>query len=94
MSDEPTAEPAATPDRRPRVNRFRKRYDTVRLPPDAAERQGKAATLAWQMLGNREAAIEFLNTHDDALGGRPIDLAVESAAGLAAVERLLASRAR
>ena len=37
--------------------------------------------------------IAFLNTHDESLGGRPIDLAVESADGLEAVARLLETRA-
>lgn len=66
---------------KPQAQRFRKRYDTARLAPDAAERQGKAATLAWEVFRDREPMLAFLNTHDDALGGRPIDLVVESAAG-------------
>lgn len=85
------SEEAATPAEgdKPKVSRFRKRFDTVRLAPDAAKRQGQAATAAWMKLG-KEGSILFLNTHDDSLGGRPIDLAVASAAGLAAVEKRLA----
>lgn len=104
MSDEPTenpeeqaGEPAAadtaeTSDK-PQYKRFRKRFDAVRLSPEQAARQGKAATQAFLTLKDRDAMIAFLNTHDDALGGRPIDLAVESDDGLRAVEQALAARA-
>jgi len=100
VSDEPAPEGEIAPDAdttpegapaKPEYKRFRKRFDTVRLSPEAASRQGKAATAAWLKLG-KEASILFLNTHDDALGGRPIDLAVESAEGLKAVEAALAAR--
>ncbi|MES2444321.1 MAG: antitoxin Xre/MbcA/ParS toxin-binding domain-containing protein [Pseudomonadota bacterium] len=93
MSEEPApaAEPAATPGK-PEYKRFRKRFDTVRLSPEAAARQGKAATLAFEKFRESAAVVAFLNTHDDALGGRPIDLAVESAEGLKAVEAALAAR--
>lgn len=81
MSDELSPKPV--------VKRFRKRFDGVRLTPDAAQRQGKAAKLAWDRFGDSAAAVAWLNTHDDSLGGRPIDLAVANAEGLAAVERAL-----
>ena len=86
-----TAEAGTETPGKPEYKRFRKRFDTVRLSPEAAARQGKAATAAWMKLG-KEASIAFLNTHDDALGGRPIDLAVESVEGLKAVEAALAAR--
>ncbi|WP_066795643.1 antitoxin Xre/MbcA/ParS toxin-binding domain-containing protein [Sphingomonas soli] len=86
------AEPPAS-DAKPQFKRFRKRFDTVRLSPEAATRQGRVATSAFLALKGRDAMIAFLNTHDDSLGGRPIDLAVESDAGLAAVEQALAARA-
>jgi len=60
---------------------------------DAAARQGQIAQRAFLTLGNRDAAVAFLNTHDETLGQRPIDAAVASAEGLAAAERLLADRA-
>lgn len=88
------AEPAATPaegSEKPQFKRFRKRFDTVRLSPDAAQRQGKAATLAWEAFRDRDKVVAFLNTHDDALGGRPIDLVVESADGLDRVVQALAA---
>jgi hypothetical protein len=90
--DVETGEPEApATGEKPKINRFRKRFDGVRLSPEAAARQGKAATAAWMALG-KEASIEFLNAHNDDLGGRPIDLAVESPEGLAAVEKLLAAK--
>jgi uncharacterized protein (DUF2384 family) len=86
MSEEPAADTA----KKPEYKRFRRRFDTVRLSPEAAARQGRAATLAFEKFRDSAAVVAFLNTHDDALGGRPIDLAVESAVGLEAVEAVLA----
>jgi uncharacterized protein (DUF2384 family) len=86
MSDDPVLA-------KPEVKKFRKRFDGVRLSPDAAARQGRAAKLAWDRFGDSAAAVAFLNTHDDALGGRPIDLAVASPAGLVAVEQALGASA-
>ena len=86
------AEAAAPVSDKPQFKRFRKRFDTVRLSPEAAARQGKAATAAFLALKDRDAMVAFLNTHDDALGGRPIDLAVESVEGLATVKKALAVR--
>jgi hypothetical protein len=97
-TDTPDEQPAETieapaANAKPEFKRFRKRFDTVRLSPEAAARQGKAATAAFLALKDRDAMIAFLNTHDDALGGRPIDLAVESDEGLKTVEAALAARA-
>jgi uncharacterized protein (DUF2384 family) len=92
MSDEPEApESPEGGDKKPEYKRFRRRFDTVRLSPEAAARQGKAATLAFEKFRDSAAVKEFLNTHDDGLGGRPIDLAVESDEGLAAIKALLAA---
>jgi hypothetical protein len=44
--------------------------------------------LAIAALGNA-GAVAFLNRHHDGLDGRPLDLAVVSEAGLAAVEAVL-----
>ncbi|WP_177171553.1 hypothetical protein [Sphingomonas palmae] len=82
------AQPAA---RKPAGRHFRPAR--VAMDRAAAERQGRIAQAAFLTLGNRDAAIAFLNTHDDALGQRPIDAAVASTDGLAAAERLLADRA-
>jgi len=83
--------PAIAEEARTPAKPFRKQFNTVRLDPQSAERQGRAARLAFEALG-REAATSFLNGHDAALGGRPLDLAVASAEGLAAVEQAIAAR--
>lgn len=76
---------------RPRTSGFRKKFTENRLSPESAARQGKVARIAFEALG-REGATAFLNGHDDALGGRPLDLAIASDAGLAAVEQAIAAR--
>ena len=60
------------------------------LSPDEGKRQGHAVRAA-QTLGDVEAVRAFLNFPHETLGGRPIDLAVASAAGLAAVEAEIAA---
>ena len=91
--DTPATDPQKSPasDAPARTQGFRKRFTAVRLDPGSAERQGRVARLAFEALG-REAATEFLNGFDDALGGRPLDLAVASPDGLAAVEQVIAAR--
>ncbi|NYT42824.1 DUF2384 domain-containing protein [Sphingomonas sp. R-74633] len=86
---EPAAEGA--PEKPARTSGFRKKYSEVRLSPESAERQGRIARIAFEALG-REGATAFLNEQDDALGGRPLDLAIASAEGLAAVEKAIAAR--
>ena len=81
--------PAGDP---PKAKFFRKKFNAVRLPADSAARQGQVATLAFLKLG-REGATAFLNTFDEVLGGRPLDLAVASDDGLRAVEKAIAERA-
>lgn len=71
---------------------FARGFNAPRLSPDQAARQGRVSRLALDALGANDAVIAFLNAHDEVLGGRPIDLAVNSAEGLAAVERALAAR--
>lgn len=91
MADEtPQTEPAEGDA--PKAKFFRKKFTAVRLPADSAARQGQVATMAFLKLG-REEATAFLNTYDEALGGRPLDLAVASAEGLRAVEEAIAARA-
>lgn len=61
----------------------------IRLPADDARRQGHITNLAFLVLG-REAAIAFLNAPNDALGARPLDLAIGGEEGCARVEAELA----
>ncbi len=85
-------QPAAA--ERPARKPFVRRAAMARMPADAAARQGRVAKLAWDALGERDAVLAFLNTHDDALGGRPIDLAIADEAGLASVEVAIAAAGR
>lgn len=68
---------------------FRSSYGAIPFARDSAERQSKAALLAWEVLGGREPATEFLNNHNEELGARPIDLAIANAEGLDAVKQAL-----
>ena len=70
---------------------FGRRNDQAKLSPSEADRQGRAVRMAIDLLGST-AAMDFLNGFDPALEGRPIDLAVGSDQGLAAVKALLAAR--
>ncbi len=81
--------PASDAEERPRTQQFRKRFSGPRLSAEAAERQGRVTQLAWKLLGGREGAMAFLNAHDEALGGRPLDLAVASEEACSAVERAI-----
>lgn len=80
-------------DQRPTRKPFRKRFTENRLSPESAARQGRITMLAWEKLGGTDAARAFLNSFDEALGGRPLDLAVASSEGLRAVEQAIADRA-
>lgn len=82
--------PADKPVRKP----FRRTYGAVRPSPEQMARQASVAGAAWAALGDREAVMAFLNTHDDALGGRPLDVALASEEGLAAVRRAMTAQAR
>ncbi|MBD8679825.1 antitoxin Xre/MbcA/ParS toxin-binding domain-containing protein [Sphingomonas sp. CFBP 13720] len=93
VADAPPADAAVADDtRKPQSMRFRRKFTTVRLTPEQAARQGQVATTAFRLFGERDAAVAFLNAHDDDLGGRPLDLAIASAEGLATVEASMAAR--
>jgi len=64
------------------------------LSRDEGQRQGRAVRAAQAALGSVDAVRAFLNTHHASLDARPIDLAVESEAGLAAVEAAIAAESR
>ena len=63
------------------------------LSRDEGARQGQAVRSAQAALRSTEAVRSFLNSHHAGLSGRPLDLAVASAAGLLAVQRALAAQA-
>lgn len=59
------------------------------LARDEYSRQSRVINSAVKTLSNTDAVRDFLNSHHDALGGRPLDLATASDAGLLAVETAL-----
>ena len=53
------------------------------------DRRGTVVRLASEAHSTTQEALAYLNSPDAELGGRPLDLATRSAAGLAAVEQAL-----
>ncbi len=86
-------ETPVTPSDSKRRPFFRKAHSGPRLSGDEAKRQGAITGLAFRLLGSRDAAVAFLNTHDAALDGRPLDLATASSDGFDRVETALARAA-
>ena len=72
---------------------FRKARTGPVLSRDEFARQGQAVKIAAAALADTDAVRAFLNSHHEGLSGRPIDLAVASAAGLAAVETAIGAEA-
>ncbi|MEA3040298.1 MAG: hypothetical protein QOE79_2811 [Sphingomonadales bacterium] len=68
---------------------FKKRSSGRVLSRDEFARQGHAVRAASAALPDSVAVLGFLNSHHPGLGGRPLDLAVASATGLAAVRTAL-----
>lgn len=93
MSGEPTAAPspapAGTPSTASPQAHWKRRPRRVAMPQQEAVRQGAISKLAFLLLG-REAAITFLNSEHDGLGGQPLALATASAAGCDDVQAELA----
>lgn len=85
MSEPGEANEPNEPKRSPM--RFR-RSSTPKLEAGSARRQGEITSLAFRLLG-KDKAIEFLNSNNAELGGRPLDLAIASAGGSASVEAAL-----
>ena len=73
--------------------KFRKARAGPELSRDAGIRQGRAASAAFTAFGT-DGARSFLNAHHHGLGGRPLDLAVASDAGLSSVEAAICIEAR
>lgn len=72
-----------------------KRYAGERpLDADETRRRGLAVRMASVAHATNAEAVAYLNGHDDGLGGRPLDVATASDAGLAAVEAALERRDR
>ncbi|MEA3062565.1 MAG: hypothetical protein QOJ94_2346 [Sphingomonadales bacterium] len=65
---------------------FKTRRSGPVLSRDEFARQGHAVRAASAAFTDSGAVRAFLNSHHSGLGGRPLDLAVASATGLAAVQ--------
>ena len=72
---------------------YRKPRHGPGLTPEQSVRQGKVVRTAKAALGETDAVRAFLNSHHDALSGRPLDLATASDAGLLEVEKAIAAEA-
>jgi hypothetical protein len=72
---------------------FRKAWQGPILSREQGRRQGRAVKAARARLGAADGLV-FLKGHHEGLGGRPLDLAVASEAGLGAVETALCIESR
>jgi hypothetical protein len=79
---------------KPLTQQFRGRAAKVRLDPDQLRRQAGAMSAAKNVLLSREEVMSFFNNWSADLGGRPLDIATASDAGLALVQRALQSIAQ
>lgn len=73
----------------PAVMRFKRSVSRTRMPADQARRQGEIVALAFTHLGGKDAALDFLNTHSEALDARPLDVASQSDEGFERVAGLI-----
>lgn len=79
----------ASPDIRSPTKQFRKAGASPRLSRDQLRRQNDVLQSAWQHFGVSGPVIAFLNARNEQLQGQPLQLAIDSDAGLLRVERLL-----
>jgi hypothetical protein len=68
------------------MNAFRKRPGLTYLSREERVRQGRIVNVAQAALADFASVRTFLNSHNEQLGGRPIDVAIASAAGFDAAE--------
>lgn len=71
---------------------FRPADNSTRLSGDAAAREGAAIRLAIDALGSSHA-LSFLNAPNDALEGRPLTIATQSASGFSRVREAIVEQA-
>jgi antitoxin Xre/MbcA/ParS-like protein len=91
MSEEMPQTQPAEPAGAPIARSFRKYAPPSSLTPDQCRRQTGVLRAACEHLAPRGTAIAFLNSDNQKLGGKPLQLALDSEDGLLRVERLLAS---
>lgn len=68
-----------------------RRFTGPRLSRDELSRRGLITNVAFSLMGGDDA-IQFLNNFDETLGGRPLDLATQSASGYSAVMAVMERR--
>ena len=78
-----------TPERVRTTRTFRRRSDIPKLSPDQVRRQNNVLQSAWQHFKAPGPVIAFLNAQNEALEGKPLQIALNSDEGLQRVERLL-----
>ena len=72
---------------------FRKAVRRPPISPEIAARQLRLLRATQAALVTAEATRDFLNNEHPELGGRPLDIALHSDAGLLAVERAVRAEA-
>ena len=72
---------------------FRKAVRRPPVSPEVAKRQTRLLNATQAALVTADATREFLNNEHAELGGRPLDIALHSDAGLLAVERAIRTEA-
>ena len=71
--------------------KFRRSRPMAKMPRENARRQGAIVTLAFMEFGDRDKAVSFLNTHNESIDARPLDMASESSEGFDRVSDLITS---
>lgn len=84
-TSEKSADTATEERKTPQMMRFHRRAREPKLTPAEARRQGQITSLTLSVFSEKDGAIAFLNSHHATLGARPLDLAVKSDEGYAAV---------
>ena len=85
--DETTTDEKSSP-----TKRFGRSVTRTRMPAPQGRRQGDIVALAFTALGGRDAAMDFLNSHNASLDARPLDVASESDAGFERVKALISAK--
>ena len=80
---------SAEPQPKRQTRTFRKFNAPVRYSPEQAKRLDEVLRRVWSILPSKDAAVAFLNTRSETIGGKPLSLALESDAGLESVKKLL-----
>jgi len=77
------------PERVRTTRTFRRRSDVPKLAPDQVRRQNDVLQSVWRQFKAPGPVIAFLNSRNEQLQGKPLQIALSSEEGLQKVERLL-----